>query len=424
MSGRFFTMDHLLHLPTIMVIHACSTLISALLIGNLWRQRPQSQLLGILTFAAAIGFSATVLHAMRPVLPFWVSVGVGLGAGPLALGLFWQAIVVFEGRRPRYFRAGAGTLIWLALYLLPVFHASMMFRTAAIALIMGTYSILGGREIWRGRRREPLPSRKLAAGVHCARGVVWYSVLAGSLLLEPAYTSAGTYAEWFVLASLLQTLLVMLSIITLLILALERDERASRLVAERDPLTNLRNRRSFVEQAEAMLKRETGSSALLLFDIDHFKQVNDTHGHAAGDKVLIEFAAMLEGRTQSDWLLARIGGEEFACLIPNAGISESADIAETMRMAVEGLHTMIDGRSVPVTVSIGVAATDEVASSLDPLLAAADVALYQAKASGRNRVCRHLPGISLLGMLSGDQTRPIANQLPAHKRVARADARI
>lgn len=350
-----------------------------------------------------------------------MSSGVALGAAALALGLFWQAIAVFDGKRPNYLSASAGTLIWFALYLTPVFHSSIMFRTAAIALIMGTYSVLGGREIWLGRRREPLPSRKLAAGVHCARGAVWYSVLAGSLLLEPAYKAPGEYADWFVLASLLQTLLVMLSIITLLILALERDERASRLVSERDPLTNLRNRRSFVEQAEALLKRETGSTALLLFDIDHFKQINDTHGHAGGDRVLREFSAMLEGRMQADWLLARIGGEEFACLIPNVGTARAADIAEAMRRAVERLHATVDGRFVPVAVSIGVAATDEVTPSLDPLLAAADVALYQAKADGRNAVRIHRPGQSLRDLLTQEQATPVAaNEATASRRSSRA----
>ena len=415
-------MNHFLHLPTIMVIHGCSTLISALLVGNLWRQRWSSVLLGILTFAATIGFLGTVAHAMRPIVPFWMSAGFAPGAGALALGLFWQAIAVFEGKRANYVRAAAGTLIWVVLYLTPIFHASMTFRTAASALILGTYSVLGGREIWLGMRREPLPSRKLAAGVHCARGAVWYSVLVGSFLLEPPYKAPGQYADWFVLASLLQTLLVMLSVITLLILALERDERASRLVAERDPLTNLRNRRSFVEHAETMLKRDSNPSALLLFDIDHFKQINDTHGHAAGDKVLVEFAATLEGRMQADWLLARIGGEEFACLIPNAGTAAAADIAETMRRAVEYLHATIDGRFVSVTVSVGVAATDEVAPSLDPLLAAADVALYLAKAEGRNAVRVHQPSQSLRGLLAGDHAHPAAaNQALAYARASRAN---
>lgn len=417
-------MNHFLHLPTIMVIHGCSTLISALLVGNLWRQRWSSTLLGILTFAAAIGFLGTVAHAMRPIVPFWMSAGFAPGAGALALGLFWQAIAVFEGKRPNYVRAAAGTVIWVVLYLTPIFHASMTFRTAAAALILGTHSVLGGREIWLGMQREPLPSRKLATWVHCTRGGVWYSMLVGSLLLEPPYKAPGQYADWFVLASLLQTLLVMLSIITLLILALERDEGASRRVAERDPLTNMRNRRSFVEHAETLLKLESNSSALLLFDIDHFKQINDTHGHAAGDKVLMEFAATLEGRMQADWLLARIGGEEFACLIPNVGTSDAADIAEAMRRAVECLHTTIDGRFVPVAVSIGVAATDEVASSLDPLLAAADLALYQAKADGRNAVRIHQPGLSLRALLTQEQATPVAaNEAAPSGRSSRAKRR-
>lgn len=410
-------MGSLLHLPTIMVFHACSTLISALLIGNLWRQRRKSALLGFLTLAAAIGFVGTILHAMRPIVPFWVSAGLGLGAAPLALGLFWQAIVAFEGRRPRYLPAVAGSALWLVLFPMPFFQESLLVRTGVISVILGTYSLLGGRELWRGRLKEPLPSRRLAAGVHCARGLVWYSVMAGSLLIEPAYTGDGVYAPWFVLASLFQTLLVILSIITLLILALERDERASRLVAERDPLTNLRNRRSFVAEAETLLKQEKRHAALLLFDIDHFKHINDTHGHAAGDKVLKAFAATLEARMQSNWRLARIGGEEFACLIPDMVSSEAADIAESMRRAVEGLHTTIDGRFVPITVSIGVSATDQVAAALDPLLGSADVALYRSKAEGRNTVRIYQPGQSLHDRLEDFHQHPVAaNEMPIRLR--------
>lgn len=417
-------MDQLLHLPTIFVFHACSTLISALLVGTLWRRRRDSVLLGILTFAATVGFVGTILHAMRGALPFPVSSGLGLGASMLAMGLFWQAIVVFEGKRPRYLHAAAGAIIWACLFFTPLFQSSINVRTTVLGLIMGTYSLLGALEIWRGRLREPLPSRKLAAGVHCARAVVWYLVLVGTFAFGPVYTDQGPYPTWFVLASLAQTLLIILSVITLMILALERDERRSRLVSERDPLTNVRNRRSFVAEAEAMLSRQSAPAALLLFDIDHFKQINDTYGHAAGDKVLMEFSALLEGRMQSDWLLARIGGEEFACLIPNSGISEGADIAEAMRRAVERLHTAVDGRSVLVTVSIGVAATDEAAPSLDPLLAAADVALYQAKADGRNRVRRHVPGFARRTMLANDHSQPnAANQPLGHKRVTRADGR-
>lgn len=410
-------MGSLLHLPTIMVFHACSTLISALLIGNLWRQRRESVLLGLLTMAAAIGFVGTILHAMRPIVPFWVSAGLGLGSAPLALGLFWQAIVAFEGRRPLYLPAVAGSALWLVLFPMPFFQESLLVRVSVLSVILGTYSLLGGWELWRGRLKEPLPSRRLAAGVHCARGLVWYSVMAGSLLIEPAYTGDGVYAPWFVVASLFQTLLIILSIITLLILALERDERASRLVAERDPLTNLRNRRSFVAEAESLLKQENRHAALLLFDIDHFKRINDTHGHAAGDKVLRAFASTLDGRMHSNWQFARIGGEEFACLIPDMESREAADIAESMRRAVEGLHTTIDGRFVPITVSIGVSATDQIAAGLDPLLGSADVALYRAKAEGRNTVRAYRAGQSLHDIPENSAQHPVAaNEVLARAR--------
>lgn len=410
-------MDQLLHLPTIMVIHALSTLISAVLIGHRWRQRPQSRLLGVLTFAAGIAFLGTVLHAMRGVMPFWVSTGLGLGAATVALGLYWQAIVIFDGRRPNYAQALAGAAIWWGQCLTPIFQTSITFRTVTFALILGIYSVLSGREVARGGQLEPLPSRRLAALVHYARGGVWFFVLFATLVFGPAYGGASQFASWFVLASLVQTMLMILSIITLLMLALERDERESRLVSERDPLTNLRNRRSFVERAEAVLAGEGRSAALLLFDIDHFKLINDTRGHAAGDQVLTAFAASLDASMKEDWLLARIGGEEFACLMPGVAGVEAVAIAETLRRRIEALQVLVADRNVPVTVSIGVATTEDVSASLDPLLAAADGALYRAKGDGRNCVRTIDPVVALRRMLEANVER--AQPLVGKKAVAR-----
>ncbi|MCL4810659.1 MAG: diguanylate cyclase [Thermoanaerobaculia bacterium] len=157
-----------------------------------------------------------------------------------------------------------------------------------------------------------------------------------------------------------------------------------------DPLTGLANRRAFEEALEAELARagRHGRPASLLFlDLDHFKAVNDSHGHAAGDEILSGFAAVLRRGCRRGDLAARIGGEEFAVLLPMTGRVPATLVAERIRRATEG-HALGQTVSVPVTVSVGVASTEEgtEAFEVSRLLRRADAALYRAKAEGRNRV--------------------------------------
>jgi len=157
-----------------------------------------------------------------------------------------------------------------------------------------------------------------------------------------------------------------------------------------DPLTGLANRRAFQQALEAELSRVArhGRPASLLFlDLDHFKGVNDAHGHAVGDEVLAAFALVLKRGSRRGDLAARIGGEEFAVLLPTTGVVPAGLVAERIRRATE---TRPLGRavSVPVTVSIGLTSTEGQAQppAAEELLRRADAALYRAKAEGRNRV--------------------------------------
>jgi diguanylate cyclase (GGDEF)-like protein len=185
-----------------------------------------------------------------------------------------------------------------------------------------------------------------------------------------------------------------LSLVALLMLAKERDELRYRLASERDPLTNLANRRTFVTQANQVLQQEEGGASLLLLDIDHFKAVNDTYGHAAGDQVLLAFSRAIEQRMPKGWLFARIGGEEFGCLMPRMSAQKAVAVAENLRLAVADM--IIAGPSaLHVTVSIGVSEANARGMDLDTLLAGADAALYRAKADGRNCVRLYEPTILL-----------------------------
>lgn len=377
-------MDIPLHQPTIMVVHICSTLLATIMLAVIWSRRRDSLLVSLLFMASALGCLAAIVQMLRGAAPLWVTTGIGLGFAALSLGLFWQALAVFDRRPPNWMAASAGAVVWWLVNLLPIVHDSQVNRTAILALIFAAYCFLSGREVLKARREEPLPSRSIAALLHGIRGVVWFSAAPFALLVEPPYSANGHFANWFVASTLVNSMLVILTIVSVLILAMERAERVHRLASERDPLTNLANRRSFVASAEQALHARVGASTLLLLDIDHFKSINDSFGHAVGDDVLRHFSRAIEDRMQPGWLFARFGGEEFICLLPGVSKATGRAVAEALRIAVTGMNLpSLGGRQI--TVSIGVAEVDGIAR-LEPLIARADAALYRAKDDGRNCV--------------------------------------
>ena len=160
--------------------------------------------------------------------------------------------------------------------------------------------------------------------------------------------------------------------------------------ATHDPLTGLWNRGRLHEQLTTELQRSARYErplSVILADLDHFKLVNDQHGHAAGDCVLREASERMRQVLRAHDGISRYGGEEFLVMLPETGCDEALVIAERLRAAVASTPIPIgDGRSLPVTLSLGVATTTAVPGGLEPLIAAADAALYRAKAGGRNRV--------------------------------------
>jgi len=157
-----------------------------------------------------------------------------------------------------------------------------------------------------------------------------------------------------------------------------------------DPLTGLNNRRFLDNHLATMLdqaQRRRAPLSLMIFDIDHFKQVNDTHGHDCGDEVLKGFANRLRRIIRGGDLLCRLGGEEFVIVMPDSPVDVAAKVAERTRSAIEGEPFIIDGtgRTIAITVSVGVAGRGR-DSDAESLYRRADQALYRSKSEGRNRV--------------------------------------
>jgi diguanylate cyclase (GGDEF)-like protein len=170
-----------------------------------------------------------------------------------------------------------------------------------------------------------------------------------------------------------------------------REAEALERLASIDGMTGLNNRRNFLELAEsewARFKRYGRPLALLMMDIDHFKSVNDTHGHDAGDEVIRSVADALQKHKRVSDIAGRLGGEEFALLLPEATLDSAVAAAERLRGLVEAWVITVEGHRIPVTISVGASAVRDGTLGIEELIKQADVALYEAKRSGRNRVCR------------------------------------
>lgn len=160
--------------------------------------------------------------------------------------------------------------------------------------------------------------------------------------------------------------------------------------AHTDALTKIYNKRYLLEALDAEFKRAKALHAdfsILFFDLDHFKKVNDTHGHDAGDHVLREFAQLIRtGHLRPKDVFARYGGEEFVVLLGNTNATQALEIAERIRAAIETHPFLYEGKRLPVTTSLGVAELRTGIDTAQALMKLADQALYEAKSGGRNRV--------------------------------------
>lgn len=159
--------------------------------------------------------------------------------------------------------------------------------------------------------------------------------------------------------------------------------------ARTDPKTGLLNATAWQREADAELvraHRSSSSLALLLIDVDHFKRVNDSHGHLIGDEVLRSLAAELRQQVRESDVVGRFGGEEFTVLLPRTDAADAHGIAERLRASARRMSVAAADARIQVTVSIGVALLGQHGRDLFELLAAADVALYKAKDAGRDQV--------------------------------------
>ncbi|OLQ81367.1 hypothetical protein BIT28_27610 [Photobacterium proteolyticum] len=167
----------------------------------------------------------------------------------------------------------------------------------------------------------------------------------------------------------------------------ENQSEQLKHLAEVDPLTGLLNRRAFTEKAQSLLLQpfnENQHVSVIVFDIDHFKGINDSHGHGLGDRVLTEVAAIVKSTLKKNDHVARLGGEEFVVLLNDTGVDRAKEIAEEIRTNIEAISILHRHQQIQCTVSLGIVSEHAVNTDITTLIERADMSLYQAKSDGRN----------------------------------------
>jgi diguanylate cyclase (GGDEF)-like protein len=304
--------------------------------------------------------------------------------GFVACGMVWNASRVFHGRKPNLPGLVLGAMAWVAAVatLEPDASATRMTIGAGIVAI---YAAFTATELW-SERRKTMQKRWLAIAVPVMHGfVLMLPILLGDLLRPHDDKFSGSI--WVTVFSIELVLYAIGTVFVIFMLVSERAVTAHKTAASVDPLTGMFNRRGFAEATSRLIEREANAGrpvTVLIFDIDHFKSINDRFGHPAGDEILKLFAIILVNTLRLTDLSGRIGGEEFAALLP-CSLEEGVIAAERVREAFANSGIAVEDGPVDTTVSIG-AAGGPAGTELEVLLAAADTALYQAKRGGRNRV--------------------------------------
>ena len=356
------------------------TFVVGLLFLFSWRQSRPAPALLIWGIAHLIGAVASAGLAARGLIPDLLSIGLANAAVLAAYGLIWAGITVFEGRRFRPAATFGGAALWALLCCVPAFYADISARVIAASGIACLYMGAGALLFWR-RGAEPLASRRAAAVLLAVYAVCYGVRIPATLLAPPVTTPNPLDSPWITILCLASMLLTLAVAFLFTALTKERAEHRQRVAASTDGLTGVANRRAFVDHAEATAARGQAVT-LVLFDLDHFKGINDTFGHMVGDTVLIAFCEVAAVLLPPGMRIGRLGGEEFACLL--TGHPEAALVqADSVRRAFAAIRiaALPDLR---LSASAGLAQGR--GEPFDALMRRADTALYAAKNGGRNRV--------------------------------------
>ncbi len=341
----------------------------------------------------AIGFwlaaLAAILLGLRGHIPEEVSVLGANAAIALSGAVILKGVTVHLGRRWRWGAPLALVGVYVVLIAwFELVRPDLATRMMLYSLLSATWDLCAVRLLLRYGQSEVRLSCRIAAAVFALDAICFlmrpflpHAAAAGQDLMNSGGPLVMTYA-FGILFALARTLAFILLVTERLVVDLGHQART-------DGLTGLLNRSALVDEGRRCLERcrmRGQPLAVLMFDLDHFKRVNDTWGHEAGDLVLCRFTGIVRaGSDAVGGVLSRYGGEEFVMALPGVGLAEAATLAERLRHAIAATRVRVGPDDIAITTSIGVAmAGDDV--GFETLISAADEALYRAKTRGRNCV--------------------------------------
>lgn len=369
-------------------------LVSSLVLGALgtlflvhwWDDRGRDELLhwgaGFLLVVPGV-----LLIGARGTISDALSIGLANASVLTAYGLLTTGVARFAGRRPWPGAAVWGAAIWGGLCLWPEFFHRFDLRVIVLSSLCGLHCAAVAFILHRQRREEDLPSlRRSMVAMVVVAGLLWART--ASMTVWPVRADGLEVFRSGRLTWLSLGLLVMSLVVAHLMLAMssERANLRHRRRAETDDLTGLLTRNAFVDRATERLAEAPERGTLMFFDIDHFKSINDSHGHGVGDEVLVAFARLVGSRLRPGDLLARWGGEEFVLFLADRDFMMGRRVAEEIRRAFAELAFGDPARPLRATVSVGLSAPAFAGADVDRLVAWADAGVYAAKRAGRDRV--------------------------------------
>ncbi len=361
--------------------------ILGLLLLFVWVQNTAIYAVAWWGFADLLRAASVMLFGMYGSVSDLISIDLANAILFTAFAVTWTGARVFDHRKPQWILLFGGAAFWLLLCRIPAFQGSWDLRLLVSSGIITAYTWATAYEFWRGRS-EPLVSRWPAIFMFFAHGALYLLRTPFGAMLVPVNNDVFA-SVWLTVLSFEALLFTIAIAFILLAMAKERTEYRHKTDSLIDPLTGIANRRAFLQDAEAQLKRqatEPRPMAVMLLDLDNFKGINDRFGHAIGDRVLQMFAEVGSGCMRRYDIFGRLGGEEFAALLVDTSRERALAVAEQIRSSFVEVTGVVEGKPVVATVSIGVVISYDAVLDLSALLAQADHALYRAKDNGRNRI--------------------------------------
>lgn len=347
--------------------------------------RTSLRIWGVVLLLQALGW---VLASLRGQVSDWFSIVLANGVLIASFAETTRALRLLLGvPQRRALLAAIGLAIWLGIGWFGLVQPDYRMRVYVAALMVACYSALLFWPLRHALRPGGSVAQRVMMLVILSAAVAW-GLRLHELFTGPAPPGLLVATPGNLVNVIYGAIEPVFASIAFLLMYNETAQADLRRLARTDPLTGTLNRLALDEEARRLFDQGGGAPglAVLMLDADHFKAINDRHGHAGGDRVLASLARGIGARLRPGDVFGRVGGEEFVVLLPRTDLAAAIALAEDLRAHVAALPLQLDGQAQTITVSIGVALREAADADADTLIRRADRTLYEAKRAGRNRV--------------------------------------